>query len=164
MNTFIKVLPKTVFAAYLIALLWLLLFKTSVDFVAVLADSHIRTLNLTLFTGHKSEIIENFAVFIPFGLLLSANFKKIAFWQKLVVIFVFSLAVEITQYVLAIGITDVTDALTNTLGGLFGLAIYRLFEKKNISSEKRDTTIAVIVALLLLFVLFLRFFVFKVKY
>lgn len=159
-----KSLPKVVFAAYLLALLWLLLFKTSVDFGSVLADSHIRSLNFTLFTGHKSEMIENFAVFVPFGLLLSANFKKIRFWQKLIVIFVFSLVIETTQYILAIGISDITDVLTNTLGGLLGLLLYTALGKKNSQSEKRDWIISAIIVILLLCCLWLRFFVFKVRY
>lgn len=159
-----KSLPKIVFVAYLFALLWLLLFKTSTDFATVLADSHIRSLNFTLFTGHKSEIIENLVVFTPFGLLLSANFKKIVFWQKLIVIFVFSLIIEATQYLLAIGISDITDLLTNTLGGLCGLLIYQALEKKSTSSEKQDRIIAATIIILLLCCLWLRFFVFKVRY
>ncbi len=159
-----KLLPKIILVAYLFTLLWLLIFKTSLEFTTVLTDSHIRSLNLIPFTGHWSEIIENFAVFIPFGLLLSANFKKSRFWQKLIVIFGFSLAIETIQYILAIGISDITDILTNTLGGLFGLVIYRIIEKKNITPENRDNIIAITAALLLLFCLLLRFFVFRVKY
>ena len=36
--------------------------------------------------------------------------------------FAFSLAVEIIQFALAIGVTDITDIITNTLGGFIGLA------------------------------------------
>ena len=164
MDRFIKSLPKIIFVVYLFALLWLLLFKTSTDFATVLTDSHIRSLNLTPFTGHKSEIIENFAVFIPFGLLLSAGFKKIRFWQKLIIIFVFSLAIEIFQYILAIGISDITDILTNTLGGLAGLLMYKALQKNNAPSEKRDRIIAIAIVILLLCCLWLRFFVLRVRY
>jgi len=159
-----KSLPRIVFVAYLLALLWLLLFKTSVDFASVLADSHMRSLNFTFFAGHKSEMIENLIVFIPFGLLLSANFKKIVFWQKLIIIFVFSLAIEIFQYILAIGISDITDILTNTLGGLAGLLMYKALQKNNAPSEKRDRIIAIAIVILLLCCLWLRFFVLRVRY
>jgi glycopeptide antibiotics resistance protein len=157
-----KHISKIVFGLYLICLLWLVLFKTSLDFSSVLSID-IRSLNLTLLTGRLSEAIENFIVFVPFGLLLSVNFKKVTFWQKFICIFIFSLAVETTQYVLAIGISDITDILTNTLGGLFGLATYSA-GKRLVDSKKIDCFIVILIGLLIVFFLALRFFVFRVKY
>ena len=37
-----------------------------------------------------------------------------------------SLLLETTQYVLAIGRSDITDILTNTAGGLLGLVVYSM--------------------------------------
>lgn len=108
-------------------------------------------------------MIANFIVFIPFGLLLSSNFKKVTFWQKIFTIFIFSLAIETIQYLLAIGVSDITDVIMNTLGGLSGVMVYSI-SKRYVDSRKMDRISAAVIAILLVFLLFLRFFVFKVKY
>lgn len=108
-------------------------------------------------------MIANFVVFVPLGLLLGVNFKRINIWRKLAFVFSFSLIAEVIQFVLAIGATDITDVMTNTFGGLFGLILYSL-GNKYADNEKLNRFI--VVAGTVLFVLFvlLRFFVFKVKY
>lgn len=72
-----------------------------------------------------------------------------------------SLAVEIIQFVFAIGVTDITDVITNTFGGFLGLILYDL-SKKYVNNEKLDRfivvagTILLIVFILLLGVLLSR--------
>jgi len=115
------------------------------------------------FTGHFSEMLENFIVFIPLGLLLGIVFREANLWKKLAFIFGFSLAIETIQYLLAIGVSDITDVITNTLGGLLGLMIYRTnSDRKN--SEKVNRMILIIITLLVILCLFLRFFIFRVKF
>ena len=67
-------LARTVFTFYILALLWLVLFKFSYDFAAVLG-MQIHTVNLVPFADYSRanvrEMLYNFAVFIPFGLLLA---------------------------------------------------------------------------------------------
>jgi glycopeptide antibiotics resistance protein len=53
------------------------------------------------------------------------------------------------QYIFAIGITDITDLITNTSGGLFGLMIYGL-SSKFVAHEKLDTFIGVTGAMVLI--------------
>jgi glycopeptide antibiotics resistance protein len=159
----VKSLSKAVLITYLIMLTWLVLFKFSFDVISVLETYQARSLNLNPFMGHMREMIDNFIVFIPFGLLLSINFKQVAFWKKLAFISVFSLAIEIIQFALAIGVTDITDVAMNTLGGLFGLISYD-FCKKYIDSKKMDLFIIAVGTLLLIIFLILRLFVFRVRY
>jgi hypothetical protein len=45
-------------------------------------------------------------------------------WGKVALICSFSLSVEVIQFVFAIGVADITDVITNTSGGLLGLALY----------------------------------------
>jgi glycopeptide antibiotics resistance protein len=161
-----KIFPKTVLALYVLVLLRLVLFKFSLDLPVVL-DYNTRILNLIPFADFSQsswkEIALNFVVFVPFGLLLCVNFKRTSFWQKLAVIFISSLAAEVIQFIFAIGRADITDVITNTLGGLVGLALYS-FGKKYIHSEKLDRTIVICsVTLLILFIL-LRVLFFKVSY
>lgn len=159
-----KSLSKILFALYLLLLSWFVLFKLSFDIPSVL-DIHLRSLNLVPFAGtsHGTEMIANIIVFIPFGLLLSVNLKRTNFWVKLAYVFFFSVAFEAIQFVLAIGITDITDVITNTLGGLFGLMLYRL-SNKDANEEKLDKSIVVVGTVLFIGLILLRFFVFRVRY
>jgi glycopeptide antibiotics resistance protein len=109
-------------------LTWLVLFKFSVHISSVLHYDR-RSLNLVPFagsSGDSGESVDNVAVFIPFGALLSVSFERLHFWPKLLIVLGASIAAESVQYVFAIGVTDVTDVMTNTLGGLIGLAGYDL--------------------------------------
>lgn len=159
-----KPLSKFIFAGYLLVLLWLVLFKFSYDIVAVIETLHVRVLNLIPFNGNsRREMLENMLVFIPFGLLLSVNFKRTLSWRKLAIICIFSCTVEVIQYVLAIGRTDITDVITNTFGGLVGLALYE-FGKKYIDNQKLDRVVVVVTAILLTAVILLRTLVLRIKY
>ena len=159
-----RALSRTLFVAYLLILLWLVLFKFSYDLIAVIRNFQTRSLNLIPFAyANKSEVISNIIAFIPFGVMLGVNFKQIAFKYKIAVIFAFSLAAEIIQYVLAIGATDITDLIMNTLGGLVGLSAYDIASNQ---TDDRTLDIGIIVAgtLILLMILYLRVFVFIVRY
>jgi len=160
-----KLFFRLVLAAYLLLLLWLLLFKLSYDFSAVLNHQE-RSLNIVPFAGFSSstrEMRDNFLVFLPLGLLMSVSLKQLSFRQKLIGIFLLSVAVELVQFILAIGVTDITDIITNTLGGGLGLVLYG-FARKFISSKYLDWFIAVVIACLLTAFLLLRVLVFKVRY
>lgn len=159
-----KIFPRSLLVAYLLVLAWLVLFKFSYDFSAVLSDYQSRSLNLIPFAGGISrETIDNFIVFIPFGLLLGINFKRTDLWRKLSYIFIFSLATEIVQFVFAIGATDITDVIMNTSGGLFGLVFYDV-GKKYIHSKKLDLFILIVGAVLLISLILLRVLVLRVRY
>lgn len=159
-----KPLYKTLLELYVLFLLWLILFKTSVDFSSVLLHFQSRSLNLIPFAASRGrEMIDNFVVFIPLGLLLSVNFKQASFWRKLTFVFGLSFAAEVLQYVLAIGATDINDVILNTSGGLFGLALYAL-NSKYVDNKKLDRAIVAVIATLLVCFLYLRFFVLHVRY
>lgn len=158
---------RVLLTLYLLTLLWLTLFKLSYDIGSILAGYRTRSLNLVPFvtlgqTG-LSETVSNVVTFIPFGLLAALNFKQAALWRLLVAILAFSVAVETLQFVLAIGTTDTTDVVTNTLGGLVGLALYRLVNRV-VRAEILDWVI--IGAGLTLFAAFLalRLLVLQVRY
>jgi glycopeptide antibiotics resistance protein len=162
-----KQVYKTLLAVYLLFLLWLVLFKFSSDPFSVLANYQSRSLNLVPFAGYSPgnvrEMVDNFIVFVPFGLLLGINLKHAGFGRKLAYIFMFSAIAEIMQFVFAIGTTDITDVITNTLGGLFGLAAYGL-ASKYVDNKILDWFIVITLAVLLIVFTLLRFLVFKVRY
>lgn len=84
------------------------------------------------------------------------------FWQKLALVFILSLAVEIIQLVFAMGTADTTDVITNTLGGLLGLILYQLGDK-NVDSEQLDRFIVVAGTILLVLVVLVRVFVLRLN-
>ena len=140
-------------------MIWLVQFKLKFNISSIL-NYHHRSLNLIPFAAPSmvngsinfGEMILNCIFFIPFGLLLNVNFKKTGFIPKIIFILGFSVAAELSQYIFAIGATDITDVITNTFGGFLGLVLYDV-SKKYINNEKLDRLI--IVMGMLLFVLFI---------
>lgn len=140
-------LGKILFIGYVVILIWILLFKFSLSFddVASQFNNQPRNINLVPFKDSVmlnkmidlSEIINNIIIFIPFGGLLGIVDKKNSFWFKVLVMFLFSIVIEIFQYIFGLGATDVTDVITNLTGGIIGLLIYQLL-KLIIKESKLD--------------------------
>ena len=62
----------------------------------------------------------NVAMFFPLGIFLPVFFKKLNFWQTVWLGFLLSSMIELAQYCMSIGYTDIDDILTNTLGSALG--------------------------------------------
>jgi len=156
-----KVLSRGLLAFYLVLLIWLVLFKLEYHNLSDVLDYHHRSLNLIPFGGPSivngsfGQIIENVLCFIPLGLLLNVNFKQFGFLPKLTFIVVLSLTFELTQFIFAIGATDITDLITNTIGGILGLKIYDLSNKYT-NNKKLDRVIVFVGILLLVLLLYYR--------
>ncbi len=150
-----KIVSRGLLTVYVVILIWLVLFKFSFNISSIL-DSRNRSLNLIPFAAPSivngginfGEILYNCLVFVPFGLLLHVNFKKVGFLPKLAFILVFSLTAEVIQYIFAIGATDITDLITNTVGGFLGLKLYNL-GNKYLHDKKLDGVIISLGTLLL---------------
>lgn len=122
------------FIFYLLALVWIILFKMN---FSLNNFGHIRGVNLIPFAGSAiingkidaNEIINNVLVFVPFGIYICMLKSKWSFVKKIIPIAGMSLIIEILQYIFALGATDITDLIGNTLGGVIGIGIYFLFLK-----------------------------------
>jgi len=162
----VKPLPKALLGLYLLVLLWLVLFKLSLDFSGIWTYQ-LRSINLVPFAGYSranpGEMIDNFIAFVPLGLLLGLNFKRTSFGRNLGPVFALSFAVEVTQFALAIGVSDITDVIMNTLGGLVGLVLYGL-SRRYIHNEKLDRFIVIVGTVLLIALVLFRFLVMHVRY
>lgn len=160
-------LSEGLLAVYLLTLLWLTLFKLSYDIPGIIGHHQTRSVNVFPFRGLEhtgwSETVSNLVTFVPFGLLLSVNFKKTPLWRLLTVVLGFSVAVETLQFVLAIGTTDATDVVTNTVGGLTGLALYRLADQ-GLRTSVLDWGIAALGTIVFVAFVLLRLLVFQVRY
>lgn len=135
---------KVLFVGYIIVLVWILLFKFSVSFSDVVSqfNNQSRSINLIPFKDSLvlnqrigfSEMINNLLIFVPFGGLLGIIDKDSSFVKKIMYIFLFSLSIETLQFIFGLGTTDITDIITNTLGGALGILIYsslKLLFKEN---------------------------------
>ena len=75
-------------------------------------------------------MVLNLLAFVPFGLYLSLLEPRWPVWKRLLPGFFTSLAYEVLQYAFALGRSDVTDLLSNTLGVLVGVGLYALLAKR----------------------------------
>jgi glycopeptide antibiotics resistance protein len=160
-----KAFSKIVFVIYVVFVLWLLLFKSSYDIVGVISEYGVRSFNPLPFAhaGDVRQTIENVLVFVPLGLLVAVNFKKLGFWPQAALVFGLSAAIEALQFALAIGRTDITDLLANTAGGLLGLAMYSLLRKHS-AGTGLDLVVSMATLALLGVCVALRVFVFRIIY
>ena len=129
-------LIKGLFLIYLLALTWIILFKMQIP-LSEIGKMDYRNLNLIPFRGsvivngkvELSEIILNVIAFIPYGVYVSMLKEDWSLLQKAVPIFATSFLYEALQYIFAIGASDITDLLGNTIGGLIGIILFSLLSK-----------------------------------
>jgi len=122
------------FVIYLLALTWMILFKLQFS-IPQMNDG--RIINLIPFAGsfdsngviRFSEIRVNVLAFIPLGIYIGVLQTQWSFVKKLLAIVGLALAFEITQFIFAIGRADITDVLSNTIGGMVGIGIYTALSK-----------------------------------
>ncbi|CAN5696389.1 glycopeptide resistance protein VanZ1 [soil metagenome] len=140
---------KGLLIIYLVALFWILLFKFGVQF----SYMESRSVNLIpfreLFLNGKIDVAEtilNVVIFIPLGIYAGALFKRWSLGNKLFFFFLISLMFEVLQFFLSVGAFDVTDIITNTIGGIIGLLMFKAIEKLVNISIKTQKFINIIAA------------------
>lgn len=119
---------------YLIALVWIIFFKLGFSTADL---PHIRNINLVPFAESVivngkldvSEIIKNGVAFIPYGVFVHILWEQKSFVTQCVPIFATSLLLEVLQFVFAIGASDITDIIMNSLGGIAGILIAVCLQK-----------------------------------
>ncbi|MBY2478519.1 VanZ family protein [Clostridioides difficile] len=159
-------ITKVLFIVYIIILTWIILFKMQFD-ITSLEAMNLRNINLVPFAGSLivnnkvdiSEIILNVVVFVPFGIYLCMLKEEWSFLKKVVPIFLASLIFETLQYIFAIGASDITDLIGNTLGGIIGIAIFvllsKIFKDKTIKIINVLALIVTIIVILFLGLIFI---------
>ncbi len=75
------------------------------------------------------NIFGNIILFIPLGFFIPALFTGKGHYplEAIIICFLFSVAVEVIQLVTRLGSCDVDDVILNTLGGIIGYIIYRIY-------------------------------------
>ena len=115
-TSLLKNIVKVSFMLYLMLLTWIIVFK----FRFHISDlKYIRSINLIPFKANVTkEILINVILFIPLGMYLKRTLDN-KFLNILLISFIF----EALQYILHIGVSDITDIIMNTLGGIIGISI-----------------------------------------
>jgi glycopeptide antibiotics resistance protein len=91
-----------------------------------------RIINLIPFAGSFDEnggfmwgeIRDNILIFVPLGMYICMLKNELSFLNKLLPIVGLTFAIESIQFIFALGRSDITDIIDNTLGGLIGIGIY----------------------------------------
>jgi glycopeptide antibiotics resistance protein len=143
-----KKITLSLLLVYIIALIWILLFKMGVRF-SYMGN---RELNLIPFREYvlydgkidRAGTILNVLIFIPLGIYIAILKTNWSIATKIFTCFLCSFAIESLQYLLAIGAFDITDVITNTSGGIIGLAIYYMLRKLLNSNHKAHKLINVL--------------------
>ncbi len=143
-----EIVISILFIIYLILLIWIILFKASFSIDEL---ENVRSINLIPFRNgvgnaiQKKEIMLNVEIFVPFGIYLCMLNYELRF--KVRVIFGVSFLLELFQYILGIGRTDITDLITNTCGGILGIGSYYIAVKIFRRRERVNFIISIIATL-----------------
>ncbi|MCW5951219.1 MAG: VanZ family protein [Propionibacteriaceae bacterium] len=130
---------------YLLLLVGVILFK--LPFYSTAGDTA-RVVNLIPLAGSFDnegdliwgEIAYNTLLFVPFGIYLGM-LTQWTFRGQVLVIAGLSLGFELAQYLFALGVTDVTDLIDNTLGGVVGIGIATVLIKLFGTAATRIVTV-----------------------
>ena len=125
------------FMAYLLLLTWGILFKFETRLEYITPFMNVRHINWMPFSDPLivngevvfAEMVINLLFFIPLGVCLPLIKTEWSIWRMMASGLFLSLLYESLQFLLAIGMTDITDVLLNTSGVLLGLVIHYLFAK-----------------------------------
>ncbi|WP_171943991.1 VanZ family protein [Streptococcus suis] len=117
------------FFTYLLLLTWMIVFKFDLSILygryGFASINFIPLAGTAVYDGVLDfpEILFNIISFIPFGIYMEMLFRKASWTLNLFVIMLVSLAFEIIQYFLLLGVADITDLLANGFGGAIGINI-----------------------------------------
>ncbi|MEG1003760.1 MAG: VanZ family protein, partial [Clostridium sp.] len=115
-----------------------------------------RTLNLIPFNDilngyyNKLDIFGNIILFIPLGIYINIIMKNNKALKNIYIIVVISLLLETIQYIFGIGASDITDIITNTIGGILGIFIYMILKNLFVKDFKVKSFITICSILIML--------------
>lgn len=146
-----RLLPKIVFALYLIVLIKVILFKgpvfyevvpTNEGYIDKTSEAELISVNVVPFQNIRGylapetstkvmfyNLFGNILLFIPYGFMLPFLFKsRIILFDVFYSAALLSLSFELFQLITRTGQFDVDDIILNTTGGLLGYLLLRLYE------------------------------------
>lgn len=147
---------------YIVFLIWTILLKSCLprDLFNVLRENF-RSINLIPFNDllnsnyNLKDIVGNIILFIPLGIYIGLIFKNFNIYKKFLIVVLISFTFEISQYIFALGASDITDIITNSIGGLIGIISYFILKKILKDTFKTKFFITICSTLLLILVSFI---------
>jgi glycopeptide antibiotics resistance protein len=122
------------FALYLVLLVWIVMWKLELPFVGTGALRQVKLIpfvsNACNGASAPSEVVANVVLFMPFGVYLGLLAPAWPWWKSTTAIAGASLTLEVAQFALAVGSSDLTDVITNTAGGLIGLTLLAVVRRR----------------------------------
>ena len=108
-------------------------YHSSINFTYV----HIKPFNDLIlgYSGALKQVILNIVMTVPFGFLYSSLKKNIGMSKVIISTFLLSFVIEIIQLIMTVFLLhyrscDVTDLITNMIGGLIGFILYKSVKNK----------------------------------
>lgn len=128
-----RALLALLFVVYLALLTWVVMWKLEMPWVG----GGVRNVKLTPFVASSNgdgasqpiEVWANLLLFIPFGVYLRLLAPGSSRWLVPASALATSAALEVAQFVLAVGRTDVTDVIANTAGAVVGMVVVALVQR-----------------------------------
>lgn len=119
--------------AYFFILTWVIMFKCNL----LTSDMRFGYRSITLIpfdkianVGHLFDYLLNVVVYIPMGIYTCVFLKDKSLVFKIAAIAMSSIVFEGVQYIIAFGSTDISDVISNTLGGIVGVWLYSKIKNK----------------------------------
>lgn len=147
---------------YILFLLWNILFKYISPMELFSSGRYFsRSINLIPFNDilngnyNELDIWGNVILFIPLGIYINMFFKYSKILRNIGKVICISLLFEVSQYIFAIGATDITDIITNMFGGIIGIGLYLIIKKVIKDNKKIKTFVAICSSLVMVPVAFL---------
>lgn len=147
-------LTNILFIIYSIILFWIVLFKLGMRF----SYMENRSINLVPNNKMNRDAILNVMIFIPLGIYAGILFRRWFFITKVLFFFLVSLMFEALQFILKIGVFDITDIITNTIGGIIGLIVFYIIKilfNNNVNAQKFINALATVATVLIISLLLL---------
>ena len=122
------------FALYLVLLVWVVLWKLELPWAGEAGWRIVKLVPFVATSGAGAstpfDVLANLALFVPLGLYLGLLVPSWQWWKVACAAAAASLGLEVAQYVLAVGSSDLTDVVVNTAGGLAGLGLLALARRE----------------------------------
>lgn len=151
-NRLLLVIFYAMFIAYALIAIKVILFKT-IPFSALFHSgimSALRSINIipfnTIIEFFTSENIEmgralaniggNIAIFVPLGIFVAYAARNKPLHVSFLCLLLTSFALEVIQYVFALGSSDIDDILLNCAGGAIGVGVYKWLHKSTSSQNQ----------------------------
>lgn len=100
------------------------IFKTNIGAMNLIPFIDLRLNRINSLT----QVILNIVLMVPFGFLLP-QVRKFNGFSVVLTTFLLSTTIELSQLIMSSRISDVTDIITNTIGGILGYMIYTAYLK-----------------------------------